>query len=104
MPGSSCFQVRHGDIDHAREAENVHGNRIPFRLPFEWCILEAGSGTDDEEFYIAQFFDELLQKWHGQLGLGHVDGLDYAGTRQLRPKLGQQIGAPRNDADAIAIE
>ena len=59
---------------------------------------------DDEEFHIMQFFDELSQKWHGQLGLGDIDRLDHAGTRQLRPKLSQQIGAPRNDTDAIAIE
>jgi hypothetical protein len=103
MPRSSPFQVRHGDIDHGREAKNVHGNRLPLRLPFECWIVEAGSGTDDEEFYIAQFFDEFSQKRHGQLGLGHIDRLDHAGTRQLRLKPSQQIGAPRNDADAKAI-
>ena len=104
MPRPSCFQVRHGDVDHASEAKNIQGDRIPLRLPCEWRIVEAGSGTDDEEFDIAQFFDELSHKGHGQLGPGHIDRLDHAGARELRLKLSQQIGAPCNDADAIAIE
>ena len=104
MPRSSCFQVRHRDIDHAREAKNIDGNRIPLRLPCECCILEAGSGTDDEEFDIAQVFDEFSQEWHGQFGLGHIDRLDHARTRKLLAKPRQQLGAPRNDTDAVAIE
>ena len=81
MPRSSRFQVRHGDVDHAREAENVHGNRLPFGLPCEGGIVEAGAGTDDEELDIAQLFDELSKKWHRQLGLGHIDRLDHTRTR-----------------------
>jgi hypothetical protein len=104
MPRSSPFQVRHGDIDHGREAKNVHGNRIPLRLPCECGILEACAGTDDEKFNIAQFVDQLSHEWHGQLGLSHIDRLDHARPRKLRPKLYEQIGAPRNDADTITIE
>jgi hypothetical protein len=104
MPRSSCFQVRHGDANHGREAKNVQRNRIPLRVPRKCGILEARSGTDDKELYIVQFFDKLSHEWHGQFGLGHIDGLDQSGTRKLRPKLSQQLGAPCNDSDAIAFD
>ena len=68
------------------------------------AALEEAGVAEIEEFDVAQFFDEFSHKWHGCLGLGHIDRLDHAGTRKLRPKLSQQIRAPRYDADAIAIE
>jgi hypothetical protein len=57
-----------------------------------------------EEFDIVLFVDEFSQEWHGQLGLGHIHRPDHAGTRKLLPEANQQVGASRDDTDAIAIE
>jgi hypothetical protein len=104
MTRSSFLQVRHRDIDHGSEANNIHGNRIPLMLPCVCRVLEACSGTDDEEFNITRLFDQLSHERHRKLGLSHIDRLDQARPGKLGPKLCEQIGAPRHDADAVAIE
>jgi len=58
--------------------------------------------TCDEEFDIAQFLDQFSQEWHRQLGPGYIDRPDRARTHKLHPKLSQQIGTPRHDANALA--
>jgi len=104
VPCTSCFQVGDGDIDHAGEAEHVHRDRVALRIPCERGIVEPGSGADNEEFDIAQLLDQFSQSRHGLLRLGYIDRLDHARTRKLRAKSSQEVGAPRNDADAIPVE
>jgi hypothetical protein len=94
----------HGDIYHGREPENVHGNRLPLRFPCVVYVVESSSGTDDEEFDIAEFVDELSQEGHCQLGPRYVDRLDHTKPLQLRAKRRQQVSAPRNCTDAISFE
>ena len=98
-PDPRAVQVRHGDVDHGREAKNVHGDRVPSHGSHASAAFSKPiPALTTKRFYIAQFFDELSQEWHSQLRLRDIDRLDHAGTRQLRPEAEPAARCAAHDA------